>query len=439
MKKLALAVMVATTAAASAQAAETVTMDPSLDLTYRNYFWKQKDNARKDDNLNAYYRDEWVQALIADFDTGYVNDMVGAVVTAGATHTLHAENDTPNNGKKVHTTNIAEGRDGKTNDIAGLQQAYLKAKYNIGEVALKGSFGVKKRGYELYGNSGSRILAGSSNGLDLSAEWKDLKVYASRITGASNRNQSALSRDLYVNIKKDANGNITSRDKLDNVTLYGVNYSIAGVDLTAEHLVSKDYLKKTFLKAAHSFELAEGMTLDTDIRYGHATDAGKLYDNQDYKSSYFNANAKINYMNAYLGFGFNKVKDGDWDDNVGDKGNAGSYNTTLSQWYDYDKEGEKAWIVEAGYNFADLGMPGLSWDVYYAQGKDAKNYKSDFKRQETFSFVTYKFDGQLKGLKVKWLHVQANANGTKIGETKNSMKNRDRSNRFYIEYSMSIF
>ncbi|WP_461536030.1 OprD family outer membrane porin [Spongorhabdus nitratireducens] len=420
MKKLVLAAAIAAAAATSAQASELINFEPSLDLTYRNYYWKQKDNASNP----KYYRDEWVQALIADFDSGYfLNDMVGFELTAGATHTFNAE-------KNSSISNVAKGSDGKANDIAGFQQAFVKAKYNLGEVALKGSYGVKKRGYELYGNSGSRILAGSSNGLDLSAEWQDLKVYASRITGASDRNQSALSRDLYVN---------DGKDKLDNVTLYGVNYSIAGIDLTAERLVSKDYLKKTFLKAAHSFELAEGMTLDTDIRYGHATDDGKLYSNQDYKSSYFNANAKINYMNAYLGFGFNKVKDGDWDDNVGDKGNAGSYNTTLSQWYDYDKEGEKAWIVEAGYNFADLGMPGLSWDVYYAQGKDAKNYKSDFKRQETFSFVTYKFDGKLKGLKVKWLHVQANANGTKIGETNNSMKNRDRSNRFYIEYTKSIF
>ncbi|WP_281645749.1 OprD family outer membrane porin [Parendozoicomonas sp. Alg238-R29] len=432
MKKLALAIAVATAAAASAsaQAAEAVTFDPSLKLTYKNYFWKQKDDA----SSPKYYRDEWVQALVADFDTGYVNDMVGVVVTAGFANNLKTKDDTS-------ITNLGKNSDGEATDISGFQQAYLKAKYDFGELALKGTVGVKKRGYELYGNSGSRILNASSNGVDVSAAYKDLTVYASQITGASSREDSSFSNDLTVNTKRDENTNaLISQDKVDHIRILGANYTIAGIDFTAERLESKDYLAKNFVKAAYTFDLGNGMTLDTDVRYGEAEDNGDLYNGTDdkYESSYYNANATLNFDNAYVGFGYNKVSDGDFETDDSEQGNAGTFNTTLSQWSDYNKEGERAYVVTAGYNFADLGLSGLNIDMVYAEGKDAKNY-DNFGRQEFSSYVSYKFDGQLEGLSVAWLHVTSNADGVNKTDSDDNLKNRDRSNRLYLKYSVSVF
>ncbi|WP_194842694.1 OprD family outer membrane porin [Endozoicomonas sp. OPT23] len=413
--KSALCAAVATSVFAASAQAETSSFDPSLELTYKNYYWKQKNKVDAEKGKPEYYRDSWVQALVADFDTGYINDSIGAVLTFGVANKIDV--------KGPSITNL--GSNG--NAISGFQQAYLKGKHSFGDVDVKAEYGVKKRGYELYGNSGSRILAASSYGADLSAEYKDLKVYGARITGASNRNQSAFQRDLEIDGKKT------------NVVLVGANYKIAGVGLTGEHLIVKDYLKKNFVKADYTFDLGGDLKLATDVRYGQAKDGGSLLAGSDYKSSFINTNATLKKGDLFVGVGYNTVSDGDWNDGVGGRGNAGSYPSSASQWNDYNKEGSKTYILTTGYNFAGVGVPGLSADMTFAVSKDAKNY-TDYKGRDFISYVSYKFDGQLKGLSLAWLHAQDNYEGTaKSGKEDDNIKSRDRSNRFYLKYTKAIF
>ena len=438
--KSTLCAAIATSVFAASVQAEVTTIDPSLKLTYKNYYWKQEDTG-----ASPYDRDSWVHGIVADFDTGYINDAIGVVTTIGAADKL-AINGTSITNLAVSSDPSKKGEDA-ANGIAGFQQAYLKGKFNAGGAELKGSLGVKQRGYELYGNSGSRILGASSNGVDLAVKYNDLNLYGSQITGASNRNDSAFINDL-------TNGSSVNAQKIDHVRIIGANYTIAGVDLTAEHLVVQETLKKNFFKAAYTFDLDGDLSLSTDVRYGTAKKAGDLLgsDNDNgtandktddffevtdsYKSSYYNLNAKLNVSNAYVGVGYNEVKDGDWNDFVGSDGNAGSFNSSASLWADFSLEGEKAYILSTGYNFADHGLPGLNADFYYATSKDAKNY-SDFDRQEFSSYISYEFSGELKGLSLAWLHVTANYDGYEGGE--NTLKARDRSDRLYLKYSVSVF
>ena len=437
------AAIAAAVAATSAQAAEVVTVDPSLTLTYKNYFWleeKAGSNQEVNQKENAYERKEWAHGVVADFDTGYVNDMLGVVVTAGFADAIgHADG----------ASNVASGSKGNGVNIGGFQQAYVKGKYSFGELNLNGSIGVKKRGTELYGNSGSRILAASSEGFDLSAEIAGLNLYGTQITGASDRNDSAFSNKL-------TNGSEAQPQKIDHINIVGANYSIAGVDLAAEYLKSDDYLKKTFLKAGYSLKLAEDMSVDFDARYGKAQDAGNLYGsdndqgtsndesddtfdvNRDYKSTYYNLNATLNAGNAYATVGYNRTKDGAWDAGSAAEGNDGTFNSSLSQWEDYSLEGEKAYLLGAGYNFADQGLAGLNVDAWYAKGTDAKDVQN-FKRREYGTKISYAFSGQLEGLSLAWLHVNYRADGQdKNGDAVGGLYDEN-VNRVYLKYSVSVF
>ena len=74
LAKSALGVAVAVAAAVAAtsvQASEAVTMDPSLTFTYKNYYFHTSDKEPGGQKTN-----DWPHALIADFDSGYVNDLV---------------------------------------------------------------------------------------------------------------------------------------------------------------------------------------------------------------------------------------------------------------------------------------------------------------------------------------------------------------------------
>ena len=133
MKKITLlsAAIAAIVASHSVQAAESITIDPSLKLTYKNFYWTGKDKAK--DN-NKTYRDEWVHGVIADFDTGYINDVLGVVMTAGFAEVIDAKDG-------IKYTSVGSSRksngESEANGIAGMQQLYLKAKYTLGEVDLE--------------------------------------------------------------------------------------------------------------------------------------------------------------------------------------------------------------------------------------------------------------------------------------------------------------
>ena len=428
MKKLTLlsAAVAAIVASHSVQAAESITIDPSLKLTYKNFYWTGKDKAKDTDKT---FRDEWVHGVIADFDTGYINDVLGVVMTAGFAEAIDAKDG-------INYTSVAisgSGADREANGVAGVQQLYLKAKYTLGEVDLRGDFGIKKRDYSLTGNSGSRLLAASSDGFDFSATYKDLTVYGARITGASNRNASTLSEDLTVN------GGV---DKLDYIQVLGADYELAGIGFNVEQMDAKDYLKKHFAMVDYTYDLGNEMSLYGDARYAQAKDNGNLKadnaDGSNYKSSWINLNLKLNVGNAYAAIGYNETNDNDWIADNAEQGNNGVFNSTLSQWADYSLGGEKAYVFMAGYNFADLGLPGLTISGHYAEGDGADTYTNDFERSEWGTSVSYAFGGQLDGLAVRWAHWDYDMKGTKVGETAQKKVN-EVEDRIYLTYTYPIF
>ncbi|MBO9495769.1 OprD family outer membrane porin [Thalassotalea sp. G20_0] len=437
LAKSALGVAVATAVAAtSVQASEAVTMDPSLTFTYKNYYWKEK---AKDDR--GYDRNEWSHGLVADFDSGYVNGLVGAVVTAGYAGPLKIKEGLNYSASNVAGSYIDADMDGDddtlvdSHSISGFQQAYLKAKHTFSGVDLAGTVGVKKRSTETYADSGSRILGASSTGYDLSIGFEGADLYFTEITGFSERNDSSFSNDL-----SDGNNN-----KVDNVRIFGGNYSYEGLDLVAEYGESKELIKQLFLKAGYSFELDDMSSVDLDVRYGKSKANGDLADNEpeigsDYKAKYYNLNATYNYGNAYVGVGYNKTKDGDFIDQYVD-GNNDNFNSSLAQWEDYSLAGEKAYVVSGGYNFADQGLAGLSLDVWYAKGDDAKEI-NDFKRREYGSYISYAFDGSLEGLSLAWLYVNYRADGSVDSPADDfrlgTLYDED-INRLYLTYSVAAF
>ncbi|MGI2027064.1 OprD family outer membrane porin [Endozoicomonas acroporae] len=437
LAKSALGVAVATAVAAtSVQASEAVTMDPSLSFTYKNYYWKEK---AKDNN--GYERNEWAHGLVADFDSGYVNDLVGAVVTAGYAGPLKVKEGLNYSASNVSGSYIdANGDDiadtlTDSHSISGFQQAYLKAMHTFSGVELVGTVGVKKRSTETYSDSGSRILAASSTGYDLSVGFEGANVYFTEITGFSDRNDSSFSNDLYVVDDKGTDGESDDvKVPVKNIRIFGANYSYEGIGLTAEYGKSKDLIKQSFLKAEYSFELDEMSSVDLDARYGKVKSD---VSGDDYQSKYYNLNATYNYGNAYVGLGYNKTKDGNFNPNYV-AGNNDTFNSSLDQWEKYAKEGEKAYVVSGGFNFADQGLEGLSWDLWYAKGDDADNI-ANFKRREYGSFASYAFDGSLEGLSLAWLYVNYRANGTDAGGNVPGDLYDEDVNRLYLTYSVAAF
>ena len=437
MKKITLlsAAIAAIVASHSVQAAESITIDPSLKLTYKNFYWTGKDKAK---DTNKTYRDEWVHGVIADFDTGYINDVLGVVMTAGFAEVIDAKDG-------IGHTSVATNGKGEADGVAGVQQAYLKAKYSLGEVDLRGDFGVKKRDYSLYGNSGSRLLTASSKGFDFSATFRDFTLYGAHINGASDRNSSDFADDLTVDTNPLGSTNYTgaARADLDYVRIIGADYELAGVGFNVEQLEAKDFMQKQFAMVDYTYDFGNDMSLYGDARYAKAKSDGNLMaknsDGSNYSSSWVNLNLQLNVGNAFVAVGYNETDDNDWYEYTSEEGNTASFNSTLSQWVDYSKGGEKAYVFMAGYNFADLGLPGLTISGHYAEGDGADTYTNDFERSEWGTNVSYAFGGQLEGLAVKWAHWDYDMKGTKNVANATQEKVNEVEDRVYLTYTYAIF
>lgn len=402
MKTLAKSVLgLAILVANASQAAEMVTTDPSLTFTYKNYYFHSDEEKKKHD---------WSHAVLADFDSGYVNDLLGVVVTAGYAGGLDNDGLFDNVPKK--------GSDG--DDISGFQQAYLKTKSMFSGIDFVGTFGVKKRELQTFFDSDEYILAASSTGYDLFFGFEGAELYYTEIYGVSNSVESTLNQSIDKNLKIIG-------------ASYGI-YGFEGLGLAAEYGKVRNGVKQTFLKAAYGVILDDISAVDFDIRYGQVKNDGV----SDYKASYYNLNANYNYANAYLSLGYNKTKDGDYDPDYGIGENHDLFNSSLDQWEKYAREGEKAYIISGGYNFADQGLARLNWDVWFAKGDDANNV-DDFNRREYGSMISYDFDGEFEGLSIAWFYVNYRADGTsngvKIGE---DLYDED-VNRLYLTYALEVF
>lgn len=398
--------------------------DSSATLGIRNYYFNENGL-----NGNTFDRKEWVQGLQFSFSSGYLWDMIGFDYGAGAAMKL----DNPANRVGYSVTNLPAdgGSTADANDIAGTNIANLKAKFGDDKMNANLRFGLQRTCTELYCPSGSRILEATSYGTYLEGNIESLKLYGARWTQIHSRNNSFFAEGF-----QDAMG-----DEIDHLYIFGAAYKFDnGLGLYAEWGNSDDYLEKQFLKFDYTFNLGSGITLLIDGRWADAEEDGNGYATQGYESTYWNLSGTITVNDFYVKLGYNKTSDGDWDGEWhANFQQDGVYNSTLDQWQGYNREDERAWIVDIGYDFANIGYPGLVANTYYVYGTDiddaslaagANATTSDDNAHEWGHYITYTVQsGPMKDLSVEWQHFRVD----------NPVGGDEDTNRIKIRYDIALF
>ncbi|WP_165773306.1 OprD family outer membrane porin [Zooshikella ganghwensis] len=361
LSALSAAVFAAASATAVTAQAEGFIDDSSATLSIRNQY-------RNESGVNGkvYDRKEWIQGFQLDYKSGYFMDIIGFDYSAGAAFKL----DQPANSGKTDewsATNLpADGRNPTdVNDIAGTNQAYLKAKFGDENLNANMKFGLQKTCTELFCPSGSRVLPASAYGTYLEGNVQNLKVYGARWTKMHSRSQSYFAKDFTANKGKHT---------IDSIKLVGAAYKFDnGLGLYAEYGEADEYLKKYFTKADYTIDLGNETSVLLDARYGRAKDNGDYYNGEDndYESKYYNLTATLNVQDLSVWVGYNVTKDGNWegkwDDDVDQ---AGAFNSSLDLWQGYNRKDERAWVVGASYKFDNLGLPGFEAGTRYAHSSN---------------------------------------------------------------------
>ncbi|MCK5894154.1 MAG: hypothetical protein KAG53_07040 [Endozoicomonadaceae bacterium] len=396
-----------------------ITDDSSLILTYKVYQWNQ---VNKEGNV----QDESPQSMVVDYQSGYVADIIGFDFQAGIA--LDIDND-----GYLSSSSLPSSNSDSLDTLAKAQQAYLKTTFGDEELGIDGTYGQKTRHLQSYNDSDSQRLNISSFGVNAAANIHGLNLYVDRINAFTTRHQSS-----FKNHFKNRQG-----QTIDNVTIYGVGYEWNGLNGVAEQANSQDYLKKTIVKVYYTLPVSENISVDLDARHGTVEKEGDLYDtacvqNDKYASSYHNLNTTLNVGNAYVGVGYNKTWDGDYDNKLFD-GDHGSFNSSLDLEMGYNYEDETAYLVKTGYNFAGYA-PGLSVDVWYAKGKNAKNF-NHFNQEEVGTHISYDFSGQLNGLSLTYFHTAYHASDDTLTDRDDALGGMYNTNinRIYLTYTHKVF
>ncbi|MBU2710289.1 OprD family outer membrane porin [Zooshikella harenae] len=355
LSALSAAVFAAASATAVTAQAEGFIDDSSATLSIRNQY-------RNESGVNGHEfdRKEWVQGFQLDYQSGYFMDIIGFDYSAGAAFKL----DQPANETGWDATNLPQdGNRSDVNDIAGTNQAYLKAKFGDENLNANMKFGLQRTCTELFCPSGSRILPASAYGTYLEGNVQNLKVYGARWTQMHSRSQSYFAKDF-----KDGDNTI------DSVKLVGAAYKFDnGLGLYAEYGEADEYLKKYFTKADYTIDLGNETSLLLDARYAHAKDHGDNYNGEDndYESKYYNLTATLSIQDLDVWVGYNVTKDGDWAGQWdGEVDQAGAFNSSLDLWQGYNRKDERAWVVGVNYKFDNIGLPGLEAGTRYAHSSN---------------------------------------------------------------------
>jgi hypothetical protein len=152
----------------------------SMTLNLKNFYWNENGYNEDASGKDGFYdRREWVQGLIASYKSGFFMDMIGFDITAGSAFKL----DAPMDGDKGCNPSSLP-RDGSAtcdvNDISGIHEAFVKAKFGSDDRGVLLTAGQKiRRNFLTHKDSTSRMLPSSTFGYDALFNWQDLDLYVS--------------------------------------------------------------------------------------------------------------------------------------------------------------------------------------------------------------------------------------------------------------------
>jgi hypothetical protein len=404
--------------------------------------------------------------LQLDYKSPYFNDVIGVDLSAYQVNKLSESSIHKN--ELLHT-DLSNGSN-VANAWNQMGQAAIKLKHRD---VVEAKVGRQFHNSLLLKSTTSRAVPDTYSGLSLSIKpIAGLKIYGSIYDSYLPRNGSKFQK--FGTEEATANGQVTKR--IDNISIYGVQYIQGAFQIDAESLTSNDYLQKFGVVGAYTLPLADKQSLKLSAGVSTTSDAGSLFtckaesDLKDFinatgyavPSSYkCNNSGRGVYLAAEWKTGnwtiggalakFNGlwIEDNFAASNVSRLGSTitdpGSnfFPTGATSGADMSNDGELARMVRLGYDWKDI-IPGLRTTLGYKLGTGARNNydatRGSAKEHEQEIDVQYAVP-LLKGLNARYtlLKYSADVNGQFPGITGLAVKDYRRDHRIYLDYTYKFF
>lgn len=384
--------------------------DSTATLGFRNLYMNQ--DTRHEPNVAANKtREEWSQAFILDYQSGFTEGTIGVGVDIYAATGIKLDS-------SLTADTLPQGNNGKSKDNFGKLGGTFKAK--VSETVLQVGT-LKPRLPLVQANLQGRLLPQLfTGGILTSNEIDGLTArlgHIDRVNQRSSSNREHMQMNVAGKRLYDKKGN----KEIKSAKGYtGGSFELASLDykwndtLTTGYNFGRleDMYKQHIVTGVHVLPLGDKRSLKTDLRASRSTSDGDIrVDNKAFSGM-------VTYSFGYnkLGLGYQKM--------TGDTGYAYMLGTDpfLVNYVanrEFGARDEKSWQVRHDYNFAGLGLPGLTMFNRYVKGTgasllDGSGNKVEGREWERDFDISYAFqEGALKNFNVRWRNSTMRTNVTK--------------------------
>lgn len=388
--------------------------DSSLKLQLRNVYFNE--NFRDEHGLSAKAartakseRTEWAQGFLLDYQSGFTPGTLGFGVDALGLLGVRLDSGRGRSGTGL----LPVHDDGRA--ASEFASAGATAKVRLAKTTLK--YGTLLPKTPVLVHNDARLLPQTFQGTQISSTDIDgLSVSGGYLERFKQRDSS----DSVGLVPNGYRG-----DKSGDFRYAGADYTWGkNLRLSYFHGELENFYRQDFVGLQHDLALGQG-TLTSDLRYFRSADSGAAHDG---KIANRMLSGQLTYVIAGHAFG------GGYQRLDGEAGlpyisGASVYSFSNAGIGKFIEEDEKTWMLSYGYNFATVGVPGLTFSSRYLSGSDGKSKTQveEWERDAELAYVLQQ--GSFKGLGVKLRNYVYRSSYS---------RGRD-SNRLYITYDIALW
>ncbi|MDZ4333130.1 MAG: OprD family porin [Pseudomonas sp.] len=379
--------------------------DSKATVEARNFYFNRD---FRQEGATQHKQEEWAQGFILRAESGFTEGTVGFGADAIGMFGFKLDSGDGTAGSGLLVPDRSSG--GSQDNYSGLA---IAAKAKISKSTLRvGGMQFKN---QAIASSDSRLLpqvfqAGHLVSQEIDGLTLDMG-HVREVNGRNSNDYEDIALTTSINSRTGALGTrgiaVTGGATTDSFSFFGGNYKITK-DLTAGYYHSKleDMYKQNSFSLVHVLPLADKQSLKTDLRYARSTDGSRS--NIDNKA--LGAMVTYGIEGHSFGLGYQKMS--------GDTGFAYINGTdpflvNYVQIGDFANKDEKSWQARYDFNFASIGIPGLTFMTRYLTGDNVElgANRSEGKEWERNSELMYVFqEGALKNLGVRLRNATVRSN-----------------------------
>jgi len=333
--------------------------------------------------------EEWTQSFIFNVQSGYTEGTIGFGVDALGLLAVKLDG----GGGTYGTGLLPRGTDGKPADSFGRLAVAGKARFSETELRL-GEWPIVVP--VLRSDDGRSLTQTFQGGMITSKEISNLTLYGGQMRKNSPRDDASMEDMIY-------------RDSLNGITATSDRFNFAGGEYAFGekskvglwHARLEDIYEQSYVQLLHFHPINDNLALSANLNYFTGKDEGSArageLDNKTFSGMFgLHVGASTFYV------GLQKIGgDNGWMRVNGTSG-ASLVNDSFNSAYENAKE--RSWQIRHDYNFASLGIPGLTLMNRYISGDNIHtNTIDDGKEWGRESELAYTVQsGALKNLNIKW-------------------------------------